>query len=68
MSDLSHPQTSLSFLSLSQQKHSLLVGTAKGKATPETSEPFWGDEADTALQSRSSIAIFIFLPLKSFQH
>lgn len=28
--------------------------------TPETTELFWGDEADNAMQSRSSIVIFPF--------
>ncbi|KAJ7397354.1 hypothetical protein BTVI_136370 [Pitangus sulphuratus] len=36
-------------------KYVLLMGTAKGKATPETTELFWGDEADNAIQSRGSI-------------
>lgn len=67
MSDLSHPQISLSFLSLSQQKTRTTDGDGRGKATPETAELFWGDEADAATQSRSSIVIFIFLPFTYFQ-
>lgn len=61
MSDLSHPQSSLSHIFLlPNRKHTLLMGTVKGKVTPETTELFWRDEAGSVMQSRSSIVIFFF--------
>lgn len=60
MIDLFHPQTNLfHFFLFPNWKHSLLIGMAKGKATPETAELFWGHEADSDTQSRSSIVILM---------
>lgn len=63
----SHPQSLSHFFLLPTRKHTLLMGTAKRKVTPETTELFWGDEADNDMQSRSSIVIlFYFLKFFSF--
>lgn len=50
MSDLSHPQSNLSHFFLPpNRKHMLLMGTQKGKVTPETTEQTMPCKAEAVL-------------------